>query len=114
MPTEIPITKKRGDTRPHIFTIKDASGTVVNINSWTEFSLVVDPSPNPTDSANNVETMTGSFVTDGTDGKVQFPPAAATPIGVYFYDAQAKDDNSDIVTFVEGQYTVSQDINKAT
>ena len=113
MPTRIDIERKRGDTRRHVFTIKDNTGAVVDISSWTNFSLAVDPEPDPSDALNNVDNITGSFVTDGTDGKVYFVPTESVPPESYFYDAQADDANSEKITFAEGKYKIDQDIDKS-
>lgn len=113
MATELPITRKRGDTRRHVFTIKDSTGAVVDISGWTAFSMAVDPSPQPSDALGNVDNLTGAFSTDGTDGRVYFVPSGAVDVGAYFYDAQALDSNSELITFAQGSYGITQDVDKA-
>lgn len=112
MPTSIPIEVKRGDTRRHAFRIKDTADTVIDISGWTGFLLTIDPSNKPADNSANIEQMTGTLVTDGTDGRVYFVPAGTAPVGKYSYDCQALDDNGEKVTFAEGKYVVEQDITK--
>ena len=109
--TTIDIVRKRGDTKRIIFQIKDDTGTVVDITSWTGFLLTVDPAPNPTDNTTKVFEITGVIV-DGPNGRVAFSPDGLADIGVYFYDVQGLDNNSEKITFVEGSYTLNQDITK--
>jgi len=110
--TTINIDRKRGDTKRIVFKIIDDTGAVVDISSWTNFFLTVDPAPNPTDNTSKVLEVSGSLATDGTDGRVKFSPDGNTDVGVYFYDAQATDANSEKITFAEGQYSITQDITK--
>jgi len=106
------ITRKRGDNRRHVFTIKDKRGIIVPINDWTAFSLTVDPNQHPIDNTANVDVISGAFVSDGTDGKVYFTPSKTVPVGDYYYDAQGIDGNSETFTFSDGTYIVSQDVDK--
>jgi hypothetical protein len=108
----INIERKRGDTKRLTFTVKDAAGAVVDISAWTSFLLTIDPAKNPTDNSNNLGQLTGSFTTDGTDGKVYFVPTGTIADGNYFYDAQALDSAGEKCTFVEGKYKLTQDITK--
>lgn len=112
MTSTVDITVKRGDTRRHIFTIND-NGSPVDISAWTLFSLAVNSERNPTDTSNEIGTITGALITDGTDGRVGFTPTGLWPVGNYYYDAQALDANGEKITFVEGKYTIEQDRNKA-
>ncbi|MBV1960322.1 MAG: hypothetical protein KUG48_01790 [Oleibacter sp.] len=112
MVTTIKIEKKRGDTKRHVFILKDAEGGLIDISSWSNFKLTVDPQKLPSDSSANIFQINGSLITDGTDGQVGFtPPGSAAP-GRYFYDAQADDSNGEKITFAEGGYKITQDITK--
>ena len=102
----------RGDTDPKTFTIKDAAGAVIDISSWT-FTLSVDQLLDPTDALTLQFAVTGALVTDGTDGKVSFTPAAGdtdlTP-SEYFYDIQRN--SPTIKTLIKGVAEIVQDITK--
>jgi hypothetical protein len=112
-PVEINLCRRRGDTFADEFTIKDAAGAVIDISGFS-FLLTVDPSPNPTDSGNNLFQLTGSL-TDPTNGVVQFAPSAVqsdqTP-SVYFYDIQMTDGGGAIRTIAVGEYEIFQDVTK--
>jgi len=112
MATEIDIEKKRGDTRRHIFVVKDADGVVVDISAWTSFVLSVTSIKDPPDATTLLEAMTGALTAGGTDGRVHFIPAGTLDIGKMFYDCEALDSNSELVTFAEGGYVVTQDRGK--
>jgi len=113
-PVEIDICRKRGDTEPVVITVKDASGTVIDVSGWS-FRLAVDPEPDPTGSANNLFLLVGSFVTDGTDGQVTFDPSPAemdqTP-DTYFYDIERIDGAGKVRTIAEGKFIIEQDVTK--
>jgi len=109
----VDITRKRGDTKRITFTIKNPdTGAVIDISGWTAFLLTVDPAKKPVDNSNNIGQLTGTLLTTGADGKVYFVPTGTWDIGKYYHDAQALDDNSEKTTFVEGKYTLEQDITK--
>ena len=79
----------RGDDDPKVFTLKQA-GSAIDISSQT-FNMAVNTDLNPADTSNEIFEVAGTFVTDGTDGKIQFtPPAnsldAVVAPGVAFYD----------------------------
>ncbi len=107
----IDIERSRGDTKRIPFTFVN-SGEAIDISGWTDFKLTVDTSSEPTDDTANIGQLTGSLLTDGTDGKVYFVPTGTWDIGEYFYDAQALDSNSEKTTFVKGAYNIIQDITK--
>jgi hypothetical protein len=112
MPTTINIERKRGDTCAIVFVVQDADSQIVDISFWTNFLLTVDPLKAPTDALSNIFQATGSFVTDGTDGKVQFEPPGNSPIGSYYYDVQVLDNLANKCTIAEGKYKIRQDITK--
>ena len=111
MIASIDISRKRGDTRRHIFAITD-SGSAVDISGWTEFVLAVNSDSEPIDLENQLGTINGELTTDGTDGRVHFIPPEDWPVESYFYDAQALDSNGERITFVQGRYSITQDIAK--
>lgn len=113
MTTKIDIERKRGDTRRMVFVVKDKAGTVVNIGTWSAFTLTVDPAKDPADALNNIFQVTGALLTDGSDGKVYFVPPGTSPVGNYFYDVQALDGNVEKITIAEGKYKLTQDITKS-
>ena len=55
-PTNLPIERKRGDTRRIVFIIKDADKVVIDITLWTSFILTVDPAKKPVNDSNNLFT----------------------------------------------------------
>lgn len=110
--TEIDICRKRGDTFPFTFTVKDSSGTAIDITGFT-YKLAVDPSEEPTSNANNIFELTGT-VTDGPNGKVQFSltTGQADNLGDYFYDLEQTDTGSFIRTIAQGKFQFIQDRTK--
>lgn len=113
MTTLANLERKRGDTRAMIFVVyEDDEVTIVDISAWTLFRLTVDPSKAPTDALANVFQASGSFVTDGTDGKIKFTPPGDSAIGKYYYDIQALDAVGGKTTIAEGKYKITQDITK--
>lgn len=113
MATAIDIEKKRGDTRRHVFIIKDSAGAVVDISGWGSFVLSVTSDRSPPDATTLLEAMTGVLATDGTDGRVSFTPTGTLEVARSYYDAQAVDANTEKVTFAEGTYNVGQDRGKS-
>ena len=111
------LERYRGDTTPHVFTVQDSDGVAVDVSTWTNFVMTINSELDPSDTTNQLVTFTGSFQTDGTDGKVEFTPAdtaAADQVpGNYFYDAQALDGSARVVTLAKNKYTFHQDIGKA-
>lgn len=105
------VSIKRGDTQRHFFTLK-AGKAPIDISSWTTFVLTVNTEKAPANTDNQVGSIAGQFVTDGTDGRISFTPPGTWAVGDYFYDAQAIDANGEKITFVEGSYKVQQDITK--
>ena len=101
------IERSRGDTLRHGFNFGK-----IDISMWTDFTFVVDPSRSPINSDNNVMSVTGQFVTDGTDSRMFFVPTGTVAPGRYYYEAQAVDANGEKYTFAKGAYTVTQDLNK--
>lgn len=108
----IDIAYKRGDSKPLIFVLKDSAGVVVDISAYTDPVLSVHNSATPTDVATEQFKVVGTLPGGGTDGKVSFIPLITeTDLDpdVYFYDAQILDAAGNKITFVEGQFAISQD-----
>jgi hypothetical protein len=103
----------RGDSKARIFTI-ERKGVAVDISGST-FLLTVDSRKDPTDASTQQFSLTGTFVTDGTDGQVQFAPSTVeTDIAprTYYYDIQETAGGSVIDTLVKGVCVILQDITK--
>ena len=104
----------RGDDDPKTFTIKDGAGVVIDISSWT-LSMAVNTDKDPATTANEIFNVTGSFVTDGTDGKISFTPPAAsldavTAPGSAFYDVNRITPSKK--TLVKGKVLFIMDVDK--
>ena len=111
MTTSINIERKRGDTRRIVFVIKDADGAVEPITNWTQFLLTISPTKEPVDGTTKIDQMVG-VILDGPSGRVAFLPTGLIDVGKYYYDAQGVDDDGGKITFVQGRYTLKQDITK--
>lgn len=113
MASEIDLERYRGDTVPDSFTIKDSTGTVVNITGYS-FLMTVNSDKNPADATNEIYQLTGS-ITDAPNGVVEFEPSAVQadqPPGTLYYDIQMTDASSKISTIVKGKLKYLQDITK--
>ncbi len=104
----------RGDSDPKVFTIKTAAGVVQDISGQT-FVLSVDSLLDPPSGGVTLlfGPLTGTFVSDGTDGKIQFAPTTTdTDIaaGEYFYDLQRS--TPSIKTLIKGIAEIVMDITK--
>ncbi len=120
--TDKDICWARGDTKPRVFTIKDSAGVALDVSGST-FRMVVNTEKNPTVAAPGTELfdVAGVFVTDGTDGKVQFAPTPASwadalsvsglPTSV-FYDIEETDGGGAVDTLIKGKVSVLEDIAK--
>lgn len=109
---DVNICWAREDADTKTFTIKDDTGTVIDISTWT-FTLSVDINKDPADALTLQFAISGVLTTDGTDGKVGFTPAALdtdiTP-GKYFYDIQRNSPSKK--TLIKGVCEIIQDITK--
>ncbi len=104
----------RGDNDPVTFTIKDSTGAVIDISSWT-LSMAVNTDKDPTDTVNEIFSVAGAFVTDGTDGKISFTPPANSLDTVTtgqraFYDVNRL--TPSIKTLVKGSVQFIMDVDK--
>lgn len=105
----------RGDDDARVFTIKDSSGNPVDISTWT-LSMAVNTDQNPTDTVNEIFSVAGTFVTDGTDGQVSFKPPAnsldnVTAGEVAYYDINRL--TPSIKTLVKGKVKFIMDVDKS-
>ena len=112
---EIDYTRFRGDTYPHMISVKSkATGQPINIAGCT-FVMTVDPNPDPSDNTTKVLEMIGE-IKDAPTGLVAIAPADATaadvPPDVYFHNIQMTDGLGYIRTIAFGKYTIKQDIPK--
>lgn len=112
MTAKLNIVQKRGDNRRVIFTIQNEDRLAIDITNWTAFVMTINSEKTPIDASNEITEQTGTIL-DGVNGKVAFPVDNTISVGYYYYDAQAVDHNGEIITFVEGQYIVRQDITKS-
>ena len=112
MASKIDLTVSRGDTASRVFTVKNSKGKAIDIGSWSNFTMTIDPSASPIDTGNNLGTSAGELATTGVDGKFKFPLLNSIPAGSYFYDIQSLNSDGEVQTLVTGKYTVLQDITK--
>lgn len=117
-PTVKPICRKRGDDRRHNFQIVDENEVAVDITAWTNFIMSAHSVQYPTDLTTEVFRLNGSIYAPATDGRGFFVPPQdiVIPDGenkvTLYYDAQGTDANGEVITFLEGTYTVTQDRTK--
>lgn len=108
------ITRRRGDTYGDEITVKDSTGSIINISGYT-FTMTLDPSKSPANADNNLYSLTGTIL-DAPNGRVEFVPTAqqADQIpGVYYYDIQMIDGLGRKRTIALDKYTYTQDISKS-
>ena len=107
--------RRRGDTFPLQYAVKNEDGTDKDITGAT-FLLSVYPQnePRPVSAANMVFQVAG-VITVALTGKVEFRPTVdnmdQTP-DIYYYDIQMTDSGAFISTIVEGSLTIKQDRTK--
>lgn len=113
--TTIDKVRRRGDTFPLQYAVKNEDGTDKDITG-ADFKLTVYPQnePRPIADTNKVFDVIG-VITDGPTGKVEFRPTEPnmdqTP-DIYYYDVQMTDTLGFISTIVEGTLTITQDRTK--
>lgn len=110
---EIAIVRYRGDTVADEFTIKDATGAVVDITGYS-FRLTVNTLKAPPDTSTQLYTLTGT-ITNGPGGIVEFAPTVLESDqvpGKYYFDVQMTDGAGRIQTIHVGTYTYKQDLSK--
>ena len=108
----------RGDDDPRTFTIKDSSGVIIDISTWT-LSMAVNTDKDPVGTANEVFVVAGVLVDEGSGagvtGKVSFTPPANSLDGVSagekaFYDVNRL--TPSIKTLVKGSVLFIMDVDK--
>ena len=105
----------RGDDDPKTFIITKADGSAEDISGWT-LSMAVNTELNPSGTVNEIFRVAGTFVTDGTDGRVSFQPPANSLDGVSapgeaFYDINRLTPSKK--TLVKGKVLFIMDVDKA-
>lgn len=114
MSAELPITsdytRRRGDTKPIKFTVKDEDGALVDMTGYS-FVLTVDSTKEPADEVTKQFASTGSTPSTGI---VSFPFATndVDLLGTYYYDAQMTDPLGVVTTIAAGKIKFKQDITK--
>lgn len=106
------IIRYRGDTAADQFTIT-RDGAAVNITGCT-FKLTVNSQKDPTDTANQLFSLTGT-ITGASSGQVEFAPTSLQADqlpGRYFYDVQMTDATGAVRTAIKGVYRFLEDITK--
>ncbi len=105
------IERKRGDTYADEFVITK-NGQPIDITG-ASFLLTVDPTKNPTTSANNLYQLVGVVSGTPPNQVVSFAPTAsqANQLGKFFYDLQMTLGGV-VRTVVLDKYTYVQDITK--
>jgi len=109
----INITYKRGDSWAIIFVLTDATtGLPLDLTGYTLPVLAVNEESAPTDTVNELFNVAGVFDGDRATGRISFSPTITdsdqTP-GTYFYDAQVLNLTGGKMTFVEGDFAITQD-----
>jgi hypothetical protein len=105
----------RGDNDPRVFTIKDSAGAAIDISTWT-LSMAVNSEKDPLTTAQEIFSVAGAFVTDGTDGQISFTPPALSLDNVGAGDKAFYDINRltpSIKTLVKGSVTFIMDVDKS-
>lgn len=123
------ITRKRGDRRPFILTLRDSDGNPIDVAGFTAIltvNTVKDPNVEVSpETGEIVYQTTGAELTSPTpsplDGKIRIDmsdfggkqsPSAAVQPGNYFYDIEVTDVDGFPTTVLEGKFSVKQDITK--
>lgn len=109
----INISYKRGDSRPLVFVLSDKNtGLPLDLTGYTAAVLAVNAESEPVDITNQKFTVTGVIDANPLTGRISFIPTTTdsdqTP-ETYFYDAQVLDASSNKLTFVEGDFVITQD-----
>jgi len=65
----------RGDTKPIILAFKDENGANLDMSGYTGLVLSINTDPAPIPPTGNLDSMPGTFVAGGTDGRVAFVPS---------------------------------------
>lgn len=111
-PTEIALTRVRGDTEQFTLTLTQG-GSAFDLTGYTVV-MTGNTEEYPDDATNQIFQITGTLATDPTTGKVTFDPDPIKDLapGEYYYDVQYTDPAGQIRTPLRGVYTVLNDITK--
>lgn len=103
------ITRTKTNTRRMVFHLTSKSfPNGVDLTSWTLPKMFIDSREFPDDISTLQQTITGTFLTPTTEGRISFVPEGTLTTGKYFYQATATDDNGETFTFTKGSYTVEE------
>ena len=106
----------RGDDRTILLHFKTRAGVDVPITGWTVF-LTVKTNKSDLDAVAKLKKDVASHYAP-TEGKTKIiitdtESGAITP-GTYYYDIQIKKDTGEILTILEGQWEIKEDITRRT
>ena len=113
-PAEVDVEVTRRDSTPFSFTLQDENGNAIDITSYTSFTLTVDPSDEPEDTAENLFKITAAFPAPLT-GVIVFSPTILNHTqdpGDYFFDVEQIDGSSNVRTIIKGKYKILPDITQ--
>ena len=73
------LTYPVSDTRPIILHLtKVSDGSDLDVSAYTSLTITINPDAAPdTPGSGDIDAMVGTFVTDGSDGRVAFVPSGA-------------------------------------
>lgn len=110
LPKNLAIYRKRGDTKPFRFTIKDDNGVDQPLSGYS-FLLSVNAEKYPADTSQQAFSITA---TNDADGNFSFAPSVSNVniVGTYYYDVQMTTQAGLIYTLYEGKMKFTQDITK--
>lgn len=112
LPITLDIERRRGDTKPFAFTIKDADGADQTLTGFS-FRFTCSAEKEPTDQTEEQFQIVG---TSSGAGNFEFGPTVGDVdlVGTFYYDVQIVDGDGDIYTVYAGKLKFKQDITKET
>lgn len=107
------IERFRGDTKPVVVTLMNG-GVPLNLTGCTNFVMTADPEREPTTSAANIFSITGSISGDPLVGMIEFLPSAIEMdhVGNFYFDVQYSDARGFTTTAGKDKLILKQDITK--
>ena len=111
---------KRGDDKYYALTFTYDSGSTIDISDWIIFFTVKKDMDDSDDDAvikQNIGTGQDYDPSDPTNGvsRIHLTDSnTSIDIRNYYYDVQVKKSNGDILTILEGSFTVTPDISNRT
>lgn len=108
------ITMYRGDSYPITLTLTDANTKAAIDLTGCSLVMTWDTLQDPPDGSTKVAEIAGVLDADPATGKVTFTPTVTdtATVGVYYYDVQLTDADSNIRTVVKSTVTIKMDISK--